>query len=253
MRIKFLNLNIWLGGKLFDNTLEFIKKEDPNILILQEVYDSKDQELERRFRTMEILRKELGFPHNFFSSACYKIMDGAKLESGNAIFSKFPIASKETLFFDVSYGEKPTFEDPDGDYTYTPRNMQHAEIDLGSNKLNVFNLQGIWGFDPEDNERRLKTSEDIIKAIKNEENVILAGDFNVSENSKSIGNIEKYLKNIFKNELKSSFNLKQKTNPIFADLVVDFIFTSKNLQIVDHYCPQVDVSDHLPLVCVFEI
>lgn len=252
MHIKFICLNLWLGGKLFEPVLEFLKREKPDILALQEVYDGKDPKLERRFRSMEVLKEELSFSHEFFSPACVDVREEGKIVNGNAVFSRFPVVDSKTVFFDVPFGERTNFEGP-GDFTQTPRNIQYAEIEIGDKKINVFNTQGIWGEDGEDNERRLKMSEVIVREIQDKENVILAGDFNVRPNTKTILNIEKHLNNVFKGELKTTFNMKRKTNPRYATAVVDMILASDNFKIVDHYCPEVDVSDHLPLVCVFEI
>ena len=71
--------------------------------------------------------------------------------------------------------------------------------------------------------------------------------------TKTIQNIEKNLKNIFKDKLKTTFNLKQKNLHPLSTIVVDMIFASPDLKIIETYCPNVDISDHLPLVCVLEI
>jgi endonuclease/exonuclease/phosphatase family metal-dependent hydrolase len=95
----------------------------------------------------------------------------------------------------------------------------------------------------------------IAEQVKDLENVILAGDFNLFPSTKTVELIEDHLKNVFKNELTTSFNMKQKTNPNtnYATSVVDMIFVSKNIKVIQHYCPQVDISDHLPLVSVIEL
>jgi endonuclease/exonuclease/phosphatase family metal-dependent hydrolase len=253
MKIKFICLNLWFGGKLFEPIIEFLQREKPDILAVQEVYDSKDKKIEDRFRSVEEIKKRLGFKYDFFSPACVAVFPDKKIPAGNAIFSHFPISKSNTIFIHSSFGEVENYEAPIAiDFSFTPRNMQHAEIKINNNKLNVFNTQGVWGKDSADNEDRLKMSEAIVQNIKDKENVILCGDFNITPETQTIGNIEKYLKNIFKGEIKTSFNVKQKTNPIFSSLVVDMIFASHNLKIVNYYCPKVDVSDHLPLAAIFE-
>lgn len=252
MRIKLVCLNIWIGGKLLDAAMDFLKQEKPDILAMQEVYGGKNPGLEARLRTFEFIKQELGYPHAFFSPATLDILKEGNIEQGNAIFSKFPISRTSTIFFDVPLQERTNIEGP-GDFTFNPRNLQCAVIEAGSTELNVFNTQGIWGFDGKDNERRLKMSDIIIENIKGKKNVILAGDFNFNPDTEAILNIEKHLANIFKDELETTFNMKQKTDPDFATAVVDFVFASKNLKVIDHDCPQADVSDHLPLICVFDV
>ena len=233
--------------------VEFLEKEKPDILVAQEVYNAKNNSLEDRFNSVELLKRSCNFFYDFFSPACIDVREEGKLENGNAIFSNFPIVKTNTVFFDVPFGERSGAIEGGGDYSMTPRNMQHAEIKIGEKNLNIFNTQGIWGMDGADNDRKLKMSETIISEVKDRENVILAGDFNLKPNTKTIGNIEKHLKNIFKDELRTTFNMKQKDNPGYADAVVDMVFSNSDLKVIDHYCPDVDISDHLPLVATFEV
>jgi len=251
VKFKLINLNIWIGGKLLDPALDFISKENPDILTLQEVYDGKDQSLERRYRTMEVLKSELSYRHAVFAPAFLDTRSIGNIKQGNAIFSKFPIISHATRSFDVPYG--PFDEEHATNWEFEPSNIVHSVVDVGSTRLNVFNVHGIWGLDGMDNKRRLAMSDIIVSEVKDKENVIFAGDFNVNPNTETIGNIEKHLRNVFRNELKTTFNMKRKEKPGYATSVVDMIFTSKNIEVLNHTCPQVDISDHLPLVCEFNI
>ncbi|MFA5925841.1 MAG: endonuclease/exonuclease/phosphatase family protein [Parcubacteria group bacterium] len=252
MQVKFICLNLWLGGKIFDPILEFLEKESPDVLVLQEVYDGKDSGLEKRLRSFEFIRQQLNYNHSFFSPAVIDIHKEGKIEQGNAILSKLPIVKTKTVFYDIPIRERKIIEGP-GDFSLTPRNLQHVEIEAGDRSINIFNTQGIWGKDGEDNERRLKMSEIIVREIEGKGNVILAGDFNTYPKTETVAMIEKKLKNIFKDKLATTFNMKRKNNPLFIPNVVDFVFASENIKVVDRYCPDVDISDHLPLVCVFEI
>lgn len=243
MELKIISLNIWLGGTLFDSALQFLRKENPDIIGLQEVYNNK---------TFDLLKSELGYDYASFAPAISEKIGEEKIELGNAILSRFPITAEKTIFYDVPYDGN--FVRPDADFSRIPRNLQRAVLEINGVKLNVFNTQGIWGFDGKDTERRLQMGKTIINEIKDKENVILTGDFNVNQGTKTIANIGKHLKEIFKDELINTFNLKRKPKPSGYDTaVVDRIFVSKNIKVLEHYCPQVDVSDHLPLVCVLEI
>lgn len=251
MKLKFICLNLWLGGKLFDEILDFLNKEKPDILAVQEAYDSKDENMEKRFRSIEILKSL--FTDYYFSPTCQAVLEKGKVTAGNAIFSNFPIIEKKYTFFDVPYKEVNNYESANGDYSLTPRNIQHALIKVQDAELNVYNTQGIWDKDGEDTERRINMSKLIIKEIKTKQNILLAGDLNVAPHTITIKNIEKHLKNIFKNKIQTTFNTRQKTNPVFKNIVADYIFASPDLKIIDNYCPQVNISDHLPLVFSVEI
>lgn len=243
MRLKIVSLNIWLGGALFDSVLQFLRKENPDIIGMQEVYNNKN---------FDLLKSKLGYSYASFAPAFKENLKEGIVEQGNAILSKFPIIAEKTIFYDVPYDNN--FIRPETDFSRVPRNLQQAVLEINGIKLNISNTQGIWGFDGKDTERRLQMAKTIIKEIKDKENVILTGDFNINQGTKTIANIGKHLKEIFKDELVNTFNTKRKPERSgYNKAVVDRIFVNKNIKVLEHYCPQVDISDHLPLVCVLEI
>jgi len=253
MQIKFICLNLWLGGKRFDSILKFLAQEQPDILALQEAYDGHDSSWERRFRSIGIISGICMFPYHFFSPACVAIVnDHVRVEAGNAIFSLFPIIESDATFFDVPFGEVNNYETSGGDFSQTPRNLQRAMIPVGNTHVNVFNTQGIWGKDVLDNDRRLAMCQTITDAVRGKQHTILAGDFNVISESKSIAIIENQLTNVFKGTIDGTFNPKQAKKKFTTNTTVDMVFASSDLKLLDFYRPDVDVSDHFPLVCVFE-
>ena len=247
MKIKFLTLNILWGGFLSDSILDFIVKEDPDICTFQEV---KQNDL------IDKIKNNTRLTHSKFSTFYIHAEGQSKSPIGNMTLSNFNFKGDKTLFFNrqKSVNEIYTRTTVDSDPTIVPRGIQHTQIMVSDKMLNIFNVHGIWGHDGLDSDLRLKMSDIIIKMIKDKENIILAGDFNMFPNTQSINKIEKYLKNVFKNELTTTFNVKRKTNPgNWSSSVVDMLFVSPNIKVLDHYCPQVDVSDHLPLVSTLEV
>jgi endonuclease/exonuclease/phosphatase family metal-dependent hydrolase len=253
MKLKTISLNLWEGGNLFDQIVAFLKKEQPDILGLQEVNNGKDKALEKRLRSIKALNEQLGYQYQHFAPAFWYQHGETKIKNGNAVFSRFPIVNAQVTFFDVPYG-KSDVEKLD-DFSFVPRNLQSVVIQLNETELNVFNTQGIWGHHGDDTKRRFKMGQVIVSKIKDKQNVVLMGDFNLKPDTETINGIEKHLKNVFQGELTTSFNMRHKESQGtgFATSVVDMIFVSPNLKVVDHYCPDVDVSDHLPLVCQIEI
>lgn len=251
MQFKLVNVNTWLGGKLFDSLLSFLHKENADILTLQEVCNGQNPKLPSNERTLELLTHTLKYNYSFFSPCYLAKSSKGKVERGNAILSRFPIQHTCHVFYDKLYGAYS--DNKPEDFPFFPRTLQHALIQIKNKNVNVFNTQGIWAADGKDNKRRLKMSKIILNKIKGKENVILAGDFNTQPKTKTIQNIEKHLKNVFKDLLKTTFNTKRKNNPVFSNIVVDMVFVSRNIEIVNQDCPQVDISDHLPLVCTLLI
>lgn len=254
MKIKVLTLNIW-GGELLDKAINFIHKENPDIALFQEVFNGEEKNLDLKYQSYNILKQKLNLPHSAFEASFIDTSLSGRIPNGNVIFSRFPIENKKIIFFDVPFGEV-NLEKSDmqnGGSQYLPMSMLRADIKIDDRDFSAYSVHGIWGFDGEDNDRRLAMSETIIEEIKDRQNVILAGDFNVKPDTKTIENIENHLQNVFKNELTSTFNMKHKKLGGYATAVVDMIFASNNIKIVTHFMPDVDVSDHMPLVCELEI
>lgn len=250
MKVKIININIW-HGKFFDSLVSFIREQNPDIITMQEVYDGKNASFDRNLRILDELKKILNFDHVAFAPSLIDKRPSGKVPWGNAVFSKHPIIDRKTTFYHIPYGEYDM--ENSTRFELAPRNLQQVTLSVNSKKLYVFNTHGIWGEDGEDSTERLAMSRTIIKAIKGKSPLILAGDFNLRLHTQTIKNIEEYLKNVFKNELTTTFNMKRKNNLGYGTSVVDMVFVTKDIKVVEHFCPNVDVSDHLPLVCTFEI
>lgn len=253
MKIRLLTLNVW-GGELLEEVVNFIRKENPDIVLLQEVYSGTGN-LDPKYKSLSLFQEKLNLPHYAFEPLFKDVKSNRKILSGNAIFSRFPIENQKTIFFDIPFGEF-SLEYSGAERArnqFIPMGILAADIKINSLCVAAYSVHGIWGFDGEDNPRRLMMSKIIVDEIKNKENVILAGDFNVNPHTRTIGNIEEHLQNVFKNELISTFNMKHKKLLGYAAAVVDMIFVSKNMRIANHYMPIVDVSDHMPLVCELEL
>lgn len=255
MNLKFISLNLYEGGLLFDSIGAFLKEENADVIAFQEVNNGIDPKLPDNLRSVQVLSELLPGYHYFFAPEILLKYPEGKIDIGNAIFSRFPISNKETIFLNVPYGEYDTVP-IGGDFSKHPKNMQCCNVNINGSTLTVCNLHGIWGLDGVDNEDRLKMSDLIVGQVEGKERVILAGDFNLKPNTQTIENIEKHLSNVFKDELKTTFNLTRKDLerfPGYASAAVDMIFTSTDLVLTKHACPKVDVSDHLPLIIEVEI
>lgn len=250
MKIKYLNLNLWLGGKLFDQAVEFLKSENADVLALQEAYEGSNLSFPGHLRSLRELNQKLSYPYLSFAPS-FIDEDRQNAVCGNAILSKFPIKAEEIVFYDHPLGYRKGQQVED--ILKTPRNLQHVTLNIQGKILNVFNTQGIWGTDGYDNPNRIKMAEVIIEKVKNKHHVVLSGDLNVDQHTKTIHKIENDLVNIFKGELTSSFNMKQKKDLKFARAVVDFIFVSKDIKVLDHYMTKANISDHMPFIAVFDI
>ena len=250
--MKVICLNLWEGGRLFDGVLDFLRAEDADVLLLQEVHGGTDSSLPLNYRSIHVLNEQLSYPYYDFAPAMLDRLPEGKVESGNAIYSKYPIVSSDIVFFDDPYREREAFNPKE--FPTTPRNLQHAVIKINDKDFNFYNFQGVWDLDGDNfSERRQHMSEVIIQQIQGKPRVVLAGDTNAKPTNKAITNIEQHLVSVFGNELPTSFNMRRKDNPGYATACVDMMFVSSDLHIRDKQCPDIDISDHLPLIVTLDI
>lgn len=251
MLLKCISLNLWNGGILFERAVEFLQKERADIVFLQEVYNGKSNLLDRRYRSFSLLKNLLKYQYEHFSPAYYRTVGSKQVQQGNAIYTNFPIISTAEIFYDIPYRQWNIHTVRDA--VLCPRNLQHVILKIGKIHLDVFNVHGIWGLHGRDTSKRLKMSKTIIKEIKDKKYLILAGDFNMLPQSRSVKMIRKYLHSVFDNELVTTFNMVRKSSRgNYGTSPVDMMFVSKMINVVAHCCPQVDISDHLPLVSVIK-
>ena len=244
MRLKIITINVE-AGSLLDSFLAFVQAEQPDILLLQEVFVGPEA-ANRQFHILECLREML--PHYQVDHAptydTYR--GGLYIEAGNAILSTFPIISREVFFYGIPYMHH--YVEPTGDYSLVPRNLQYVQLDTSTTPVHVFNTHGIWSSDIHDKPERLQMSQIIVEQVRGRSPVILGGDFNTVAHTRTIDLIERHLVNVFKDKVYSTLNMRRKRNAIYANLAIDMLFVSQDVVVTRTECPQVDISDHLPLI-----
>lgn len=251
MKLKLITINIY-KGELLEAVCSFIKQEQPDIVVLQEVYDGRDPALPTQYRSWDILKKSLAYTGQDFEAAFLDNVAEGKIPQGNAILSRFPITDRDITFFNEPFDENHV--DDIRLNPITPHVLQHVVLDTPDGEINVFNLHGTWDLDGDNfSEKRRQMSEAILKATKDKENVLLAGDTNAKPTNQAMRNLEPQLVNVFGEELTTTFNMSRKDMPGYATAAVDMIFVSPDVKILGKKCPDVDISDHLPMVVEVEI
>lgn len=256
MTIKFLQLNLW-HGLLLDNALTFIKKERPDIINFQEIFDGPDAYAQKGkpyyYGTLAALKQALtDWPHVAYAPAFIDNRpEGLQVSWGLATFSRFPIVAERTVFFDRPF--RTDFSENEMDPAECPRNLLHCAIDCNGKRIHTGNVHGIWGTDGADNRRRLAMAETVLTELEPYTPLILSGDFNVDEPTETIGQLAGKWRNVFAGELSTSFNLRHKSGGGFATSVVDFMFVSEQWHIAHHATSDADVSDHLPLLATLSL
>lgn len=258
MKLKVVTLNLWNGGRLLDQAVAFLQAEQPDLLVLQEVYNGHDPTFEARFRTKAVL--ESVFP-DFFSvfNPVYQDTRSKEgpIDDGQLILSRFPLQPVAATFLDLPYSQYS--QDDWDDWPNFPALVQVALLDVDGHPVRVLNVHGpVWYAGEEVTDRRLKLREVILDQVAEADSanqaLIVAGDFNAQITCPIFDDLAKHLNPVLPaGSVTTTFNMAQKTNPGYATAPVDNIFVSPDISIRAAECPLVDVSDHLPVVAELEL
>lgn len=244
--MKFIQLNIWHGNLRY-NLVSFLKKEDADIVSLQEVPAGLNSNF-AYFGICDKLKKELNYKYSFYSPTMKGRFHGKTVSEGHLILSKYPI----TYTHDFAIGGKVKNNSIFSDRESNTRVVQHAKIKAKGEVINIINYQGyfIWGT-KEGNKITESHCQKILQymnSLNPKEKIILSGDFNLTPKSKSLEIINRYYSNlVLKYRIKTTRNeLSVPQEP------VDNIFVNDKVQVKSLKVPKVYVADHLPMIMNFE-
>jgi endonuclease/exonuclease/phosphatase family metal-dependent hydrolase len=234
--VRKFNIYNWIDDINIDSKISaFISKEDPDIVLLQEYKETKNFKLK--------------YP-NYYNHKSKKVYNTRikTYPSGLAIFSKYPIINKGSVDYEAPY-TSVIFTDivknndtirfynfhleslgvvPDKDY-FGHKNSQRLLNRLSQS----FKVQ----------QTEIETLKNHIKACKY--SVILAGDMNNTAYSWVYKNLKIDLQDSFL-ETGSGFGKTYSFKGF--PLRIDFIFTDKNINIINHKNYQDRYSDHYPIM-----
>jgi endonuclease/exonuclease/phosphatase family metal-dependent hydrolase len=253
VKIKCISLNLWDGGNLLPNILKFLDAHsDADLILLQETYNSGDPAMIANYRSVEVLQAKTGLPHVHFAPMVLDKLLIGKVEDGNTILSRFPILASDVQFFDEPYRERNPYDI--AECPTMPRILQHVVVDAEGSKLNIYNLHGVWDLDGDNYSPQRQTMSQVIRQnVQGKEKAILAGDSNAKPTNKAMRDIEDYMVRVFGDELKTTYNMRRKNDPGYATAACDVMYVSSDIKVVEKDCPDVDISDHLPLVVTLDI
>ncbi len=244
--MKIIQLNIW-QGKLGLQLIDFLKAEKPDFVCMQEVNDLKGRAGYKFFATLDELKREGGFEHSFLSATYSSRYMERTLQYGNAILSRLPIDTFETIFTRGKFVKNFDITKDDGNI----RNLQHVTIQAGGKTLHILNHHGFripeTKAGNEDTVMAMKIIADKIGGLNGP--IILCGDFNLAPDSESIGVISAKLRNLsVENGLKRTY-----TELSIVNAVCDYIFINDRVKVERFEMSEALVSDHKALVLEFEV
>lgn len=235
MKIKLMSYNTqhclnYVTRKIdFDIMADTIKRCEADIIGFQEMRDqSQDPAYEAQTK---IIAEKLGYRYYYFAEA---IRFGGANPYGNALISRYPILSAETVRI-------PDPEPQKYDGYYETRCLLKAAIDVGSD-FHV--LVSHFGLNPDEQENAVRT---VISHMP-EHRCVLMGDFNMEPDNPIFNPIMQKLC-----DTAQYFSSPKLSFPSdFPRKKIDYIFVSKDVNVSCADIPEIVSSDHRPHVATIE-
>jgi endonuclease/exonuclease/phosphatase family metal-dependent hydrolase len=247
--MKIVSLNLWNGGRLFSAVQDFLLQQAADIYFLQEAYDGKDPQFEERFQTVELLKKAFPQHHAYFAPVYLDTREKeGNIGDGQLLLSRYPFTEQKNIFLDLPFAAYD--QDGTNDFSTFPSTIQKVIVDIEGKETTLINVHGPVNLNGEEaNPRRQKMLEAILSELG--PSSIVAGDMNAKPTNPVIQSLEKHITSVFARELTTTFNTKRKNLekfPGYATSPVDMVFITSDFIVLRKEVPQVDVSDHLPVV-----
>ena len=214
----------------FQGIFDVVKLFNPDILSVNEIYGKGFIESNEYFDQVSYLAKECNFPYFYFSKA----IDAKNGEYGNAVFSKVPFIDKEVV----------RIPDP----VNRTENMKYESRVLTKFDFKDFDLISIHvGLNEDEQESAYHT---LMNSVDVNKKTIILGDFNMTVDNRIIQNSMKTYKEStisYKNDVINTYP------SIDARMKIDYIFLSKDIQIINSNVIEAIYTDHMPIFCVVAI
>lgn len=235
----------------------YLKEISPHILCLQEFYTQDGSD----FENVESLKKSLNLPYQF---SHYTLIHKGGNKFGQIIFSSYPIISEGVVKFPKRSNNTCTYVDIQVQSdTIRVFNVHLQSIHLGNDGENVVekilneqeadikSSRQVIGKLKRGYIKRAPQADAVAKAIqKSPYKVIICGDFNDTPVSYTYYQISKGLKDVFTNKglgVGATFAGK------IPWLRIDYILSDPSFRVKSYHLSKVYMSDHFPIVAIFEI
>lgn len=252
MKLKVVQVNIFKGMYL-DALVGFLEREAPDFVTMQEVTCGVvSNHKDKSENIFEYIRLALGLNGVFHNNV--GVVGHPDVLHGNAVLSKYNILESDQIVLKV---QRPLtveeFNDPKM-FSEFPGSIVDASVDLEGKLVHVLSLHGAWTAPPADTLETLRQARLVASHLKSLEGPFVMGaDMNTTPGMQVIRTIEEVAQNFM-----TGSGIKRTTHPevhkvAYKELLVDYVFASKEFLRISINAPEVLVSDHLPVVAEVEL
>ncbi len=238
--LKMISLNIEFD-RHFDLILPFLKKQKPDVILLQEVLD----------KDLTFLEKELAMKSEFVPLA-YRQQDNGQYELGLATFTSLAVQKVNTLQFENSHYYKGQAHNlpilRPGIAEIMPRALLITRLMKEENDFCFVNTHFTWSPDGKPSAYQFQDLEVMLDYLQTIESFVLCGDFNAPRGTKIFDTIASYYKDNVPKHITTTID-KNLHKAGDLNLMVDGLFTTPDYQAL--FVEVVDgVSDHCAIMAV---
>lgn len=241
--MKIMQLNIW-AGRMARGLIRYIEKEQPDVICMQEVFnaDFAVPTPDRMFDIFSRLKEVSGLQYDYFSMRYSVDVIGRTAPYGNAILSRFPIKSAQTIQIEKNVLEHVTAESD----IYNATNLQIVTIDVDGQVWTIANHHGHHDLDPAGNEESVAAMQRVADSLRDIQGpLVLCGDLNVWPESPAMRVFDGWLDDIVAQSGATSTLARINVD---RDVVCDHILVNDNVMVKSFKVDEVIISDHYPLV-----
>jgi endonuclease/exonuclease/phosphatase family metal-dependent hydrolase len=234
-----------------DQIIEVIKNQKPDVVCFQEFYTRNRGE----FDLIDSVKKQLNLKYYYFEPSVKNDYEA----TGLAIFSKYPIQHKGHIPFSASHkGNESIYADITFEnQIFRVYNVHFQSISFQKEDYDYIDMLTKKMSTEYKSSRRiaamLKTAfvrrsqqVDIMKEQMQKCTIpyVVAGDFNDTPASYCVTQITKSLNNAF---VKKGSGFGKTYNGAFPNFQIDYIATTKEIDIINHHVSSAKLSDHFPV------
>lgn len=238
-----------------DNLIPFLKKENPDIVVIEEVSCGQvNLYVDKRVCIFDVLKEALGYEGVFSNDQ--QIISSTGDGMGTAVLTRHKIEDSTVVGLKKYKDLDLAGFDDRRNWEHTSRNLLDVSINFEGNIIHALPLHGAWTAPPVDTAETMRQATEVADHLKNLSSPFLFGvDMNNVMDSKTALIIEAVAKNLVRGA-----NIQRTTHPtlhktvrdIPHGLLIDFIYASNEFTLKSIETPLVDISDHLPVVAELE-
>jgi endonuclease/exonuclease/phosphatase family metal-dependent hydrolase len=217
---------------------------------MQEVFNA-DFEVpspDRMFNILSLLKEASGLEYVYFSKRSSTDIAGGTAPYGNAILSRYPFVSTDTIQIENSVVEHMTIDNE----VKNGINLQIVQIEEGGHTWTIANHHGHHEPDPDGNEdsiRAMARVAEVLKEYVTAAPLVLCGDLNVQPTSPVMRVFDGWLDDVI---TKSGAISTLTGINVARDIVCDHILINDKVNVRHFNVSDEIVSDHCPVVIEVE-